>query len=94
MKMLLGFFSGIMVCGLILFGMQSAIPTMAQSDATLTSDNFSLVELLPDIEKVYREALLSPLDEAGKNIYDEDIAEYYRLLLERSGLDRPDDGTN
>jgi len=92
-KMLLGFFSGIMVSGLILFGMQWAMPTMAD-ETTSTSDNLSLVELLPDIEKIYREALLTPLDEAGKEIYDEDIAEYYRLLLERSGLDRPDDGTN
>ena len=95
MKMLLGFFSGVMVCGLILFGMQWAMPTMAQTDdTTSTSDNLSLVELLPDIEKIYREALLTPLDEAGKGIYDEDVADYYRLLLERSGLDRPDDGTN
>jgi len=91
-KLLLGFFSGVMVCGLILFGMQWAMPTMAQTEST--SDNLSMVELLPDIEKIYREALLTPLDEAGKQIYDEDVAEYYQLLLERSGLDRPDDGTN
>ena len=93
MKMLLGFFSGVMVCGVILFGIQWAMPTMAD-ETTSTSDNLSLVELLPDIEKIYREALLTPLDEAGKEIQDEDIAEYYQLLLKRSGLERPPDGTN
>ena len=92
MKIMLGFFSGVMVCGVILFGIQWAVPTMAQTEST--SDNLSMVELLPDIEKIYREALLTPLDEAGKNIEDEDIAEYYQLLLKRSGLERPADGTN
>ena len=93
MKMLIGFFSGMVVCGLLLIGVQSAIPIRAESDNTST-DNFSLVHLLPDIERIYREALLSPLHEAEKTIYDDDIAQFYRTLLEKSALDYPEDGTN
>ena len=69
-------------------GLVSALPIRAQSDdSDNTSDNFSLVELLPDLEKIYREALTMPLQEAKKKIYDEDIAQYYDRLLERTGLD-------
>ena len=96
MKIIIGFFSGIMVSGLLLLGIQSALPIRAQTDST--SDNLSeasanlsqsLVELLPDIEKIYREALLTPLHEAEKKIYDDDIAQFYHTLLEKSALDRP-----
>ena len=92
MKVIIGFFSGVIVCGLLLLGLVSAVPILAQTDNT-TSDNFSLVDLLPDIEMIYREALTSPLREARKNIYDEDIAEYYDRLLERTGLDSTDNVT-
>lgn len=95
MKMIIGFFSGMVVCGLFLIGIQSALPIHAESDDTsLSTDNLSLVHLLPDIEKIYREALLSPLHEAEKNIYDEDIAQFYRTLLEKSALNYPEDETN
>lgn len=87
-KTLVGFFSGIIVCGLLLFGMQAAIPIRAQT-VNLTSDNFSLAELLPDLERIYSEALLTPLDEVKTKIYDEDIAQYYDVLLKRSALDKP-----
>lgn len=88
MKLALSFISGLVVSGLILFGVQSAIPTLAQTNTDNTSsDNFSLVDLLPDIEKIYREALITPLQKAEEKIYDEDIADYYRTLLERSSLD-------
>ena len=91
MRILFGFLSGIIASGLILFGIQAALPIRAQSENdTLTSDNFSLVHLLPDIEKIYQEALTLPLDEAKKEIHDEDIAEFYQLLLERASLDRPE----
>ena len=92
MKASLGFFCGMIVCGLLLFGVQSAIPIRAQTEnVSGVSENFSqsLVELLPDIEKIYREALTSPLHEAEKKIYDEDIAQFYHTLLERTSLDKP-----
>ena len=92
MKMVLGFFSGVIICGLFLLAVQSAIPIRAQSDnLSETSDNLSqsLIDLLPDIEKIYREALSSPLQEAEKKIYDDDIAQFYHSLLERTDLDKP-----
>ncbi len=94
MKALVGFFSGVIVCGLLLLGLVSAIPSRAQIDGSdNSSDNFSLVHLLPDIEKIYREALMSPLNEAKKKIYDDDIAQYYEQLLERTELNRVDEET-
>ena len=93
-KMIIGFFSGLMVSGLLLLGIQSALPIRAQTDDTTAnlseaSANLSqgLADLLPDIEKIYREALLSPLREAEKKIYDEDIAQFYHTLLEKTALD-------
>jgi len=92
MKVIIGFFSGVIVCGLLLMGLVSALPIRAQTDGSdNASDNFSLVELLPDLEKIYREALTMPLQEAKKKIYDEDIAQYYDRLLERTGLDSPEE---
>ena len=93
LKLTLSFLSGLVVCGLLLFGVQSAIPTLAQTD-DLSSDNFSLVGLLPDIEKIYREALITPLQKAEEKIYDEDIGDFYRTLMERSSLDIYEDGIN
>jgi len=87
-KTIIGFVSGVIVCGIILLVLISALPIQAQTDdSDNTSDNFSLIELLPDIEKIYREALISPLHEAKDKIYDDDIARYYDRLLERTELD-------
>ena len=95
-KIFLSFLCGIIVCGLLLFGVQSVLPIRAQTsdgsdNLSSLSENLSqsLVSLLPDIEKIYREALTSPLQEAKKQIYDEDIAEFYNLLLDRSSLNNP-----
>ena len=94
-KITFGFFVGIALSMLLLFGIQTALPIRAQTDNfSLTSDNFSLVHLLPDIEKIYQEALISPLQQAESKIYDEDIAEFYHQLLERSILSDMDSGTN
>ena len=101
MKLALSFISGIIVCGLLFFGVQSAIPIRAQTEnetdnlsALSTNLSQSLVELLPDIEKIYREAVTTPLQEAEKKIYDEDLAQFYQTLLERSALDEPVGGPN
>ncbi len=74
-----------LVAGLVLLVLVSAFPIRAQSDNS--SDNLSLVDLLPDIEKIYREALIRPHQEAAKHIYDEDIAQFYNLLLQKTGMD-------
>ncbi len=87
-RVMLGFICGMVVSGLALWGIQAALPVRAQTEST-GSDNVSLVRLLPDIEKIYREALTSPLREAEKKIYDKDIAEFYHGLLQRTALDQP-----
>lgn len=101
MKVYMSFLCGVLVSGFLLFGVQTVLPIRAQTsggsdDLSSMSENLSqgLTGLLPDIEKIYREALTAPLQEAKKQIYDEDIAEFYNLLLERSSLDSPQYETN
>jgi len=96
-KMVLSFISGLMVCGLILFGVKSAIPIRAETDNfSVPSEDLtqSLVDLLPDIERIYHESLTAPFEKAGSKIYDEDIGQYYQELLGNSVLYEPDDGAN
>lgn len=54
------------------------------SEASL-SENSSLIELLPDIKNINRKALSLPLQEAGKNIQDEEIARFYYKFLKDAG---------
>ena len=90
MKTTVGFFIGITVCGLALLGIQTALPTFAQTPPDEnTTDNISFVDMLPDIEKIYREALSMPFIEAEKKISDEDIGAFYRKLMESTGLIPP-----
>ena len=88
MKFAFSFLAGIIVCSVLLFGIQAVAPLRAQTDNTSSSDNLSLVDLLPDIEKIYQEALITPFEEAGKKIYDDDIAQFYQLLLGKVALER------
>ncbi len=82
----------IILCSTLIFALSllavvSALPIRAQTDNL--SDNIGLADLLPDIERIYQEALTLPYQEAGKQIYDEEIAEFYNLLLQRTGLGAP-----
>ncbi len=87
MKVTFSFLLGIVFSGLLLFGIQAALPIRAQTENIPgSSDNFSLVQLLPDIEKIYREALTAPFKQAEAKIYDPDIAQFYHRLLEKSVL--------
>lgn len=81
MKIRVTFILSALVVGSILLLLMLPFPLRAT-----TTDNFSLADLLPDIEKIYREALITPHQEAKKAIYDEDIARFYNTLLERTGL--------
>ncbi len=54
-------------------------------------EQFSLSELLPDIESINSSALSLPLKEAGKNIHDPELAWFYFDLLKRSGWMIEDD---
>lgn len=44
-----------------------------------------LTEFLPDIDHVVKTAMTLPLQEAGKNIRDKDIAEFYQKFLKDAG---------
>ncbi len=101
MKMAFSFISGIMVCGLLLFGARTVLPIRAETDnsadnLTAASANLSqsLIDLLPDIEKIYRESLTAPFRKAKSKIYDEDIAQFYEELLDNSVLYEPEGETN
>lgn len=85
----IGFVLGIVVCGLVLFGARTVIPALAVSgDDTAASENasISLVNLLPDFEKIYQQALTMPFKKAEAKITDPDIAAYYHDLMEATGL--------
>jgi hypothetical protein len=96
-KMAFSFIAGLMVCGLLLFGVNTVLPIRAETDnLSELSENVtqSFVNLLPDIERIYREALTMPFRKAESKIYDEDIAEFYQELLDNSVLAESGDGTN
>jgi len=97
-KVAISFISGAIVCGLLLFGVKTVIPTRAETDnLTDESENItrSFLNLMPDIEKIYRESLIMPFEKAESKIYDEDIAEFYRELLDNTGLrSTPEEETN
>jgi hypothetical protein len=87
--MAISFMAGVAVCSLLLFGVRMVLPTQADIDASGTpSENTTnvLLKLLPDIEKIYRESLQMPFIKAESKIYDKDIAEYYRALMDKTGL--------
>jgi len=97
-KIAISFIAGVIVCSLLLFGAKTVIPTLAETGSLSdTSENVtqSFIDLLPDIEKIYRESLIMPFEKAESKIHDEDIAEFYRELLDNTGLrSTPQEGTN
>jgi hypothetical protein len=88
-KVAISFVCGAIVCCLLMFGAKTVIPTWAETSIPVDeSDNVtqSFLDLLPDIEKIYRESLIMPFEKAESKIYDEDIAEFYSELLDNTGL--------
>ena len=95
--MAFSFISGLMVCGLLLFGVNTVLPIRAQTDnLSELSENVtrSFVDLLPDIEQIYRESLTMPFRQAESKIYDEDIARFYQELVDSTVLAESGGGTN
>jgi len=97
MKIAISFISGIVVCCLIIFGIKTVMPSArAETDTSSNvSGNFtqSLINLIPDFEKIYREALIMPFEKAESKIYDKDIADFYHELLDRTGLRESESGS-
>lgn len=55
------------------------------SPGTAQAEHSSPTEVLPDIKKINHRALTLPLQEAGKNIQDEEIAQFYYKLMKDAG---------
>jgi hypothetical protein len=92
LKVAISFIAGVLFCGLVFFGIQTVIPVRAVDDGSGTSsDNAttSLVNLLPDFDRIYRESLTMPFKRAESKITDPDIAAFYRDLMDATGLDDP-----
>jgi hypothetical protein len=94
MKMAISFIAGILVCCLMLFGVKMVMPVRADvtEDTAAVADNSTtngLLNLLPDIEKIYRESLTMPFIKARSKIYDPDIAQFYQELLDKTVLYDP-----
>jgi len=86
-KAVFGFFAGVAVCGLLLFGARTVIPVLAAPDDGASENaSLGLAGLLPDFEKIYHESLTMPFKKAESKITDPDIAAYYRDLMETTGL--------
>ena len=95
-KMVIGFFVGMVVCGLLFFGAGTILSARAGVDGSgEVSDNATggLAGLLPDVEGIYQQALTLPFKKAASKIYDEDIAEFYRELIDSTGLGGTGEGT-
>ena len=86
--LLVGLVVEMIVGGLLLLGLLSPA-SQAQSEGSTDNTTSVLAELLPDIGKIYRVALTSPLYEVEQEIEDEEIAEFYHRLLQKYELGDP-----
>jgi hypothetical protein len=57
--------------------------TAAQSSA---DDASSLVNLLPDVAKIHRTAMDMPLIEAGKQLKDKELSDFYQTFISSIGV--------
>jgi hypothetical protein len=80
--LLIGLIIELTIGGLLLLGVFSPPSHADSEDSTLTT-------LLPDIQKIYRTALTYPLEKAGEDIQDPEIADFYHRLIQKYGLDEP-----
>ena len=69
-KVAISFVAGVVVCGLMLIGVRAVLPTHAETSYETLSDNTTnaFLDMLPDIEKIYRESLLMPFQKAKAKI--------------------------
>jgi hypothetical protein len=89
LKLFLSFIGGMAVCGLLIFTVRMVLPVQAATNelgGASENETNSLARLLPDIEKIYRDSLTMPFKMAEKKIYDEDVAAFYRALMDKTGL--------
>ncbi|MGA2159754.1 MAG: hypothetical protein ABSG90_11105 [Dehalococcoidia bacterium] len=54
---------------------------------TNTSDQSNLSDLLPDMAKIEKNAINLPLKEAGKQLKDKDLSDFYNRFITSCGVD-------
>jgi hypothetical protein len=90
MKVVLSFIAGIIVCTVLFYSINLILPVRAMTEnadpSDPNSDNSSLSNLIPDIQKIYTDALRMPFQKAEAKITDPDIAIFYRSLMDETGL--------
>jgi hypothetical protein len=88
MKMAISFLCGIAFCGLAFLVVKPVLPAFADTEAVSQSDNSTqgIIDSISGFDKIYRDALTEPFIKAESKIYDPDIAEYYRGLMDKTGL--------
>jgi hypothetical protein len=91
MKIALSFICGAVICYLVVIGVKPILPAMADESNNNASDNNTsfLTHLMPDFDKIYRDSLSEPFIKAESKIHDEDIRDYYRGLMDKTGLTDP-----
>ena len=82
---LIGLVVEVIVGGLLLLMLLSPI-SQAQTGDSTDNTTSALMEFLPDIRKIYRAALVLPLQEVEQEIQDPEIAEFYHRLLQKYDL--------
>jgi len=102
MKMLLGFFIGTTVAllAMVVFynntstvSADTPIETVSQDSSTLTptdtsSETLDVNGLMPDVGRIYRVALGEPYRVVASEITDPEIANYFHVYMEKTGLDK------
>jgi len=58
-----------------------------EKTAANTSDPSNLSDLLPDISKIEKNAINMPLKEAGKQLKDKDLSDFYNRFITSCGVD-------
>jgi hypothetical protein len=94
MKIAISFICGVIVCSLIIFGVKTISPTRADTASESENTSTNLTSLLPNFGKIYHDALTEPFIKAESKIYDPDIADFYRGLMEKTGLTDPGPAAN
>ena len=60
----------------------------ANSGSSVSPDTTDINSLMPDIKKIYTNALGAPYRQVESEITDPDIANYFRTFMDQTGLDK------
>lgn len=80
-KIVIGLVIGMILTGALFMGPLAEVPSRAEAD------NSSPGEVPTNIAEIYRESLLSPLQNAGDEITDRETSQFYHKLMQEYELD-------